>query len=118
MREILKKYVQILKLELEDLEIDIQKLIENCEKTSKTSDLKINVFLENLQLFNNELLAVDIFEGMLDKVDISKFESLDELVQHIRKSFEAKVDALGLAKAINRMVDRKLQKVADYLSHD
>ncbi len=116
MRKVLEKYVQILKLELEDLEIDIQKLIENCEKTSKTSDLKINVFLENLQLFNNELLAVDIFEKMLDKLDVSKFDSLDDLVRHIKQSFEAKVDALGLAKVITRMVDRKLQKVADYVS--
>lgn len=115
MRTVLEKYVQILKLELEDLEIDIQKLIENCEKTSKTSDLKINVFLENLQLFNNELLAVDIFAKMLDKLDINDFDSLDDLVRHIKQSFEAKVDALGLAKAINRMVDRKLEKVADYV---
>ena len=110
-----KKYIQILKLELEDLEIDIQKLIENCEETSKTSDLSQNVFLENLALFNNELLGLNIFEKMLDQIDVNELESLEDLVEIIKKSFETKVEELGLAKAINRMVERKLFKVADYV---
>lgn len=118
MSKVNKKYVQILRLELEDLEIDIQKLIEHCEQTSKTSTLRANVFLENLALFNNELLAVDIFEKMLDKIDVDKFETLDDLVQHIKSGFEQKVNALGLARAITRMVNRKLEKVADYVGHD
>ena len=116
MNTVNKKYIHILKLELEDLEIDIQKLIEHCEETSKTSDLKCNVFLENLALFNNELLAVDIFAKMLDTIDVDKFETLNDLVRQIKSSFEKKVEALGLARAITRMVDRKLEKVADYIS--
>ena len=115
MREVKRNYIKILKLELEDLEIDIEKLIENCEEACKTSDLSANVFLENLALFKNELLAVNIFEKMLDTLDIEQFASLDELVQFIKKSFEEKVRVLGLAKAINRYVERKLIKVAEYV---
>ena len=89
MSKVNKKYVQILRLELEDLEIDIQKLIEHCEETSKTSDLRCNVFLENLALFNNELLAVDIFEKMLDKLEVDEFETLDDLVQRADKALYA-----------------------------
>ena len=57
-------------------------------------------------------------EKMLDKLEVDEFETLDDLVQHIKQSFEQKVEALGLARAITRMVDRKLQKVADYVGHD
>ena len=115
MREVKRNYITILKLELEDLEIDIEKLIEHCEEACENSDLSANVFLENLALFKNELLAVNIFEKMLDGLDIEQFASLDELVQFIKKSFEEKVRALGLAKAIIRYVERKLTKVADYV---
>lgn len=116
MREVKKNYIKILKLELEDLEIDIERLIESCEEASEYSDLSENVFLENLALFKNELLAVNVFENMLDKVDIEQFDNLDDMVQFIKNSFEEKVRILGFAKAINRYVERKLIKVADYVT--
>lgn len=115
MREVKKNLIKILKLELEDLQIDIERLIEECEQQREKSDLSPNVFLENLALFRNELLAVNVFERFLDKINVEDFQSLEELVEYIREGFHQKVRETGLAQAINRYVDRKLDKVAEYV---
>ena len=118
MRKIQQKYIQILRLELEDLETDIKKLIAECEKSRESREWSTNVFMENLAIFNNELLGVNIFENFLTSLDIEKFTTLDEMVEFILKEFQKKVKELGLVPAINRLIERKLQKVADYVSRD
>jgi len=115
MRHLKENYLAILRLELKDLHEDIEALIEHLTREKERGHLTNYVFMENLALFRNELLGVDAFGKILDQLDPEAFATLDEMVDHLRISFRAKVKSSGLAEAINIYVERKLVKVRNYI---
>lgn len=110
-----EKYLAVLRLELADVQHDIEALIEGITKERESGELTNYVFLENLALFRNELLAVNAFDRILDKVDPVAHAELHELVDYVRTSFRAQVEAGGFAEAIIGYVERKLDKVERYV---
>ena len=116
MPETRKKYLAILKLELEDLHEDIETVIQQTTKERESGSLTNNVFMENLALFKNELLGVDAFGRILDELDLGAFTSLEEMVDYLKTDFRAKVKAVGLAEVIDLLVERKLDKVMQYVA--
>ena len=115
MRLYKKHYLQILKIELEDLREDLVLLIEECKSSYKKESITEHVFLANLTLFKNELLGVDEFFKIIEETDPEAFENLDAMTDHLRKRFKQKIDTYGLAEAVKVCVDRKLEKVAKYV---
>ena len=116
MHKVNEKYLAILRVELEDLQEDIEELIAQITQEREEGGLTNYVFMENLALFRNELLGVDAFGRILDQLDPGAFATLDELVEHLKNTFRAKVKDAGLAKAIEVYVERKLEKVRQYVS--
>ena len=115
MREYKKKYLKILRIEIEDLQEDIGDLIEESKKESETGTLSQYVFLENLVIFRKELLSLGVFFKVLDSIDPDKFKSLDEMIDFIRSNFMEKMKECGLIHAICNFVERKLMKVKKYV---
>jgi len=115
MRNEKESYLSILKAELKDLQRDIEFLIEQSEKEKEAGKITNYVFMENLALFRNELLSVNAFDRVIDETDITKFDDLPKLIDHLKDCFRAMVKDAGLAKAINIPVERKMNKVADYV---
>ncbi len=115
MSDVKQKYINILRIELKDLELDIEHLIQNCDKEKKESDLPAYIYLENLALFKNELLGLSVFDQILDDVQPDSFSSLEKMIEYLTKRCHEKIDAHGLAEAVNNYVDRRLQKVAKYV---
>ena len=116
MRRINEFYISILRIELKDLQEDIEVLIEKCTEERERGNLTNYVFMENLALFKNELLGVDAFGRILDETDPKAYDALDEMVEELKQKFQAKVKASGLAEAINVYVERKLREVARYVT--
>ena len=117
MSDVKKKYINILRIELKDLEQDIAHLIQKCEKEKQESNLPPYIYLENLALFKNELLGLSVFDQILDDVQPDSFTSLEEMIEYLKKRCHEKIDAHGLAEAVNNYVDRRLQKVAKYVEN-
>lgn len=117
MHRINENYLAILRLELKDLQEDIEVLIEQCTKARDEGSVTNYVFMENLALFRNELLGVDVFGKVLDVTDPGAYPTLDALVEHLKTDFQAQVKARGLAELINIYVGRKLEKVRQYVLH-
>lgn len=117
MSDVKQKYVDILRIELKDLEQDIEHLIQKCEKEKEESELPAYIYLENLALFKNELLGLNVFDQMLDDVDTDAFSSLEEMIEYLKKKCHEKIDAHGLAEVVNNYVDRRLEKVAKYVKN-
>lgn len=115
MRLYKKHYLQILKIELEDLREDLEIMIEECKGNYEKEAITEHVFLANLTVFKNELLGVHEFFKIVDETDPDTFENLDAMVDHLRKCFKQKINTYGLAEAVNICVDRKLDKVAKYV---
>ena len=116
MRKIKKRYMEILYIELDDLKEDLELLIDESEKERKNGRLTDHVFFANLALFKNELLGVNAFFKIMEYTDPDAFENLDDLLSHLRSAFQEKVRVCGLARAVNVCLERKLQKVARYVT--
>ena len=116
MGEMKKKYLKILRIEIEDLKYDVEGLIEECNKEHENGQLSEYVFLGNLVIFRKEILGLGEFSNILDSIDPDRFESLDEMIDFIRKSFIDKIKEYNLIKAIILYVERKLEKVKKYVN--
>ena len=77
MRQIKKHYLEILRIELEDLREDLQLLIDECQRNRENGKITDYVFLENVTLFKNELLGVDEFFKIIDTIDTAQYETLE-----------------------------------------
>jgi hypothetical protein len=116
MHATIKNYLKILQLEIEDLRADIHLLIETAEKKKQRGEITNYVFLENMALFRNELLGLKIFEKLLEEVQTHDYQHLDSLMEFLKTSFREKTRRCGIARAICIAIDRKMLKVAKYVT--
>ena len=116
MRAVKQNYLRILRIELEDLHEDIERLIEQCRKSRDCGSVSEKVFMQNLATFKNELLGVNAFQAVLDAVDPNQFETLEAMIENIRSQFLSLIRSHGLVPALSIYVNRKLDKVARYVT--
>ncbi|MBN1998065.1 hypothetical protein JW935_10965 [candidate division KSB1 bacterium] len=116
MMKINQNYLAILSIEVQDLQMDIQELIKHCEDENANGHLTSHVFMENLALFNNELLGVQTFQKIITQTNPEAFVNLDDMIRYLQYNFQEKIETCGLAKAISYYVDRKLVKVRRYVT--
>ena len=116
MQKIKKRFMEILYIELDDLKEDLERLVDETENQRKKGILTEHVYMANLALYKNELLGVKSFNHILDHTDPSGFANLDDLLSHLRHSFQEKVRVGGRARAVNVCVERKLRQVARYVT--
>ncbi len=115
MKHKIARYLNILKIELEDLQTDIAFSEELLQKKFDDQEITHYVFLENLSTFNAELMGIREMENEIDSL-VDKYDSLDELVADVYKFFEDKVRAAGLPEVVFVLIKRKLDKVYQYLT--
>ncbi len=118
MRKINEAYLSILKIELNDLYEDIEVLIEQCTQERESGRITNYVFMENLALFKNELLGVDAFEKIVRGTDPAAYGSLDEMLDHLKACFNDKIRSSGFPEVIRIYIERKLEKVRQYVTID
>ncbi len=116
MLNVKQNYLKILSIEVQDLQLDIQELIKQCEKENANGRFTRYVFLENLALFNNELLGVQTFQRIIAQTNPEDFAHLDDMIKYLQENYQEKIENYGLAKAISYYVDRKLFKVKRYVT--
>jgi len=112
MLNIIKSFVAILKIEIEDLTADVELMMNECQKKKDAGKITDYVYLENMALYRHELLAVRSFARLLESTELSNFETLDALITYLQESFRES----GYVRAINICVERKMKKVAGYVS--
>lgn len=115
MSNILNKYKKILKIELEDLEMDIGALAELYEKRRTEREITNYVFLENISLIQHEVSCLKLFLRELNGVDLARFQDLQEMVGDIQEKFRKRSRECSFPDAICRMVERKIEKASRYV---
>ncbi|MBN2436215.1 MAG: hypothetical protein JXK07_13195 [Spirochaetes bacterium] len=110
-------YLSILKLELEDLKTDIELLIKKCCEDKEEDNISNYVFMENLTLFNNEILGVNVFHTIIDDFasKIDEYSDLEEMIDKLKDTFMDKMKEFGVSKAIYLSILRKMDKVKSYV---
>lgn len=115
MKSHIEKYVKILRIELEDLLKDIGMYMETIESEKSCGEITNYVFMENLALVKNEIIGMDIVNSYLDNLDLSQFDSTDQISEKIKADLEKKLKEDGIAHALNIYLERKIDKVNNYI---
>jgi hypothetical protein len=115
MKNKIKNYLAIFQLEIEDLEEDIQYLIQKGDDRKKNGSLTNYVFLENQAILKNEIHALEYLKKLVRNTDYDNFRSIEGLIQYLREEFRKVVDNHGYAEAILIFIDRKMEKVKNYV---
>lgn len=115
MKEAKENFLKILEIEISDLKEDIKVLIEECNKDHDEEKITNYVFMENLMILRREVLGVNDFMELILNTDHEQFPTLEDLASHIRSSFKKEIKEKDLVPALERFVNRKIEKVLSYI---
>lgn len=113
----LKKYLGILRLELDDLADHCEELVEQYRNGRYEGKFTEHVMLENIALFKNEECGFRCFVHVLDEIEPENYEALESLVAEIKRRFREILIRGGLAHAAYVFAEKKVDKVAMYIEH-
>ena len=113
----IRKFLEILRIELEDLIFDLEFNETVLAKRLKEHEITEYVFLENISLLKREILGIEKIKRMLNdsSVEVETIEDLKELVENY---FHDEIKSAGLPNVVFLLVNRKLDKVVKYMSID
>jgi len=111
-----KKYLGILRIEIEDLVEDIGILVEDYRKRQQRGEITNYVFLENLAVLYHEVSGVNSLVEVIDSINPDDYEDLDAMIEDIEGRIRTRVEKAHLAEPLYPLVKRKLEKVAEFVS--
>lgn len=115
MDKFIPKYLKILRIELEDLQSDIEFLIDKYKQRRKNEEITDYVFLENLAVLKNEICGISSFNKIIDSIDPADYEDIDGFIRDMKARFKKRIEECGLAQVIYPLIKRKLEKVHTYV---
>lgn len=116
MNIVIRKYLKILRVELEDLYEHIDELIAvNRERRAKKQETE-HVCFENVAVLENEKCGLTEFLTVLDRIDPGAYADLDHLIDDLSRRFREKVTSCAIAQAAYLFALRKMRKVRAYVA--
>ena len=115
MSDLKKTYLQILKIEIEDLKEDINALTEETRHRKEHAEISAYVYMENLAVLNHEILDIEAIARRLDELDLDQFPDVDALINHLIADIELELAEHNLMEAVYDLVKRKIRKVGNYV---
>lgn len=109
------KYIKVLKIEMEDLNEDINMYREKITKDKNCGEITNYVFMENLALLQNEIIGIETVNKYLDSLDVNEFETIEDIITKIKTDLEKKLREDGIAQALYIYLERKIDKVRTYV---
>lgn len=116
MKSVIEKYLKILRIELEDLDRHIERLVIENQDRLKRREVTEYVCLENVAVLRSEEFGIRHFINIVDRTDPDSFDGLDALLTHLREAFASEIERAGLAPAACRFAERKISKVHRYIT--
>lgn len=109
-------FLRILKVEMDDLEQDIELLIREYTEKHDKDEMTNYVFNENLALLQRELFGLQGFREEIAAMDPGEEKSLEELREHLDQRLKKRVEEKGLPNSILLLMERKISKVMNYIA--
>ncbi len=111
-----KVFLEILKLELEDLEEDTKMLIREYTEKHDREEITNYVFRRNISVMQSEIFGVEGFLEDVRGVDPETYNTLEDLVDVLLTKLNERIKVKGLPKSLLYLVERKIKKVANYVN--
>jgi hypothetical protein len=115
MRAMLNKLISIFRIELQDLEEDINDLLAILERRRDSQEITTYVYLENKGVLLNEIACVKELVGKIGAVDANRYGSVDDLIAAIRELLKERIKECAFPEAVHSLVQRKFEKVCSYV---
>jgi len=115
MKDLLHRFIGILRIELEDLEQDVGDLLEICQRRKDSREISNYVYMENQSLLLNEIAGIKSLIHSLDEMDTGRFVSAQEMFAEIDRLIHTKTRECAYPEAVYNLVKRRLDKVVAYL---
>lgn len=111
----IEKYLKVLRIELEDLQMDLQMMAELCHQREERDEITDYVFLENISVLKAEIAGIERIIQSMDEIPIERFTELREFVTYADEMFRERTESSGYPQGVHTLVRRKLYKVLGYL---
>lgn len=115
MKEAKRKYIRILKIELDDLQNDLEAVMQHCIGRKQRHEISNYVCMENMALVKNDIEVIESVSEILDELDLDAYADLDELTDDVKKRFGEMLEQHGRFEPMFKLLDRKLTKVGRYV---
>ena len=115
MRAMLNKLISIFRIELQDLEEDINDLLAILEKRRDSQEITTYVYLENKGVLLNEIACVKELLGKIGAIDANRYESVEALVATLGELLAERIKECAFPEAVHSLVQRKFEKVCSYV---
>lgn len=116
MQERVGKFLRILKVELEDLEEDINTLAGLMDKRRQDRAITEYVHMENISLLKQEFAGIKKIVDELDKVELAEQETFADFIAILKQHIRQVIHNSAYPDAVYLFVERKIDKVAEYIS--
>ena len=110
-----KKFLAVLRVELEDLEEDLSVLKNLYGERDQRREITHYACLENVALVQEEISGIADIVRSMESIDPSKYSSLEELVADLEELCRCRIKESDFPKAVYALVQRKLEKVLRYV---
>jgi hypothetical protein len=115
MKSHIDKFLRVLRIELEDLELDLVALEESTRQKWEENQISNYVFMENMAILREELTGVHKIINDLTGMDTSHFTEMDGFTEHLIKIIKENINNADLPEGVYRLLQRKILKVRDFI---
>lgn len=110
-----KKFLKILRLELEHLQDRMDVLEDDYRGLRRQGEASAHLVKENLALFESEKRSFQHFITILDGLGPEEFTDVTDAACRVKQCFVAEIEASGLARAAYVSAERKIDRAARYV---
>ena len=115
MRATLNKFINIFRIELKDLEEDINDLLEILEKRRDSQEITNYVYMENKATLLNEISCVHELLDSMSAIDAYQYESVQAMIADVKKMLDQRIQDCDFPEVVHGLVQRKFEKVCTYV---
>ena len=115
MRALLNKFISIFRIELEDLEEDINDLLEILEKRKDSQEITNYVYMGNKGVLLNEIASVKVLLDSISTIDAYQYESVEDMIADVHRMIDTRTRECDFPGVVRDMVQRKFDKVCKYV---
>lgn len=116
MKARLEKFLRVLRVELEDLEEDLNDLVVLTQERMDRRQITNYVYQENTGLLLNELSCLRDVLATLAEVDTARFTSAEAMIDEVQRTILERARKCAFPEVVASLVTRKIEKVRRYVT--
>ncbi len=115
MKERKRKFISIIKIEMEDLIEDLNDLVDDYKEKKEKDLITKYVFMENLALIQHEMYGIRKFSEIIGTLNLDDYKDIEEISNHIKDILEKKIAIADFASCLFPMISRRIVKTSKYV---